>query len=81
MIWHLAYGYAHIPAYFSLQGSNLSVEQTTALLSIAGLAICLATLVNTDFGLSVLVFSMLLSPEIEIPSSPSGRSVFVWRIF
>ena len=42
------------------------------------LSICLITLVNTNFGLSVLIFSMLLSPELEAFKTP--RQAVVVRI-
>ena len=66
MIWHITRLYTSIPGYISIAGSDFSQEQTVILVLIVGLTICLATLVNTNFGLSVLVFSMLLSPEIEV---------------
>ncbi|MFC1590604.1 O-antigen ligase family protein [Candidatus Omnitrophota bacterium] len=43
---------------------------------VLGLVVCLVTLINTEAGLIVLIFSMLLSPEIEIAQVPS-RAVVV----
>lgn len=54
--------------------SNLEGFLPVILLS--GLAICLITLVRTDFGIIVLIFSMLLSPELRIAQIP-GRAVVV----
>ena len=39
-----------------------------------GLALSLVTLINTDFGLIMLIFSMLLSPQFQLGAVP-GRSV------
>lgn len=47
-----------------------------ALVFIAGIGLLLITLINTDFGLMILIFSMLLSPEIKIAEVPS-RAVVV----
>lgn len=43
---------------------------------LAGIALGIATLVNTNLGLTVLIFSMLLSPEIPIAQTPE-RSVVI----
>lgn len=43
---------------------------------LAAVAICLATLVNTNLGLVILIFSMLLSPEIPIAQT-TDRAVAV----
>lgn len=43
---------------------------------ISGLMICLVTLINTDFALIILIFSMLLSPEFTIGAIP-GRPLVV----
>lgn len=42
----------------------------------AGAAICLITLIRTDLGLIILIFSMLLSPELRIAEVPD-RAVVV----
>ena len=59
-----------IPAVISTKGS-INPAEFGPLLVIISLVICMATLVNTDFGLSILVFSMLLSPEVEAAHLPS----------
>jgi len=66
----------YIPAFLGIFGGEGTHEQLTALLIIAVLAVCLITLVNTNFGLSILIFSMLLSPELEIFRVPQ-RAVAV----
>lgn len=43
---------------------------------LSGSLICLLTLLNTNFGLTVLLFSMLLSPEFRVGAIP-GRPVVV----
>lgn len=43
---------------------------------VSGIAICLITFIRTDFGIIVLLFSMLLSPELKIAQVPE-RSVVV----
>ena len=53
-------------------------QELIPFLVLASLAVCLITLVNTNFGLSVLIFSMLLSPEIEAFKTP--RQAVVVRI-
>lgn len=44
-------------------------------IAVAGIIICLITLIRTDFGLIVLIFSMLLSPELELAQLPSRAVV------
>ncbi len=46
------------------------------LLLTVGLSVCLFTLISTNFGLSILIFSMLLSPEMEAGNLPQ-RAVTV----
>jgi len=48
----------------------------TPAIAVAGIIICLITLVRTDLGLIVLIFSMLLSPEFELAQLPN-RAVVV----
>jgi len=43
---------------------------------LAGIIVALATLVNTNIGLTILIFSMLLSPEIPLAETPE-RAVVV----
>jgi O-antigen ligase len=43
---------------------------------LAGIGIGIATLVNTNLGLTILIFSMLLSPEIPLAQTPE-RAVVV----
>lgn len=43
---------------------------------VGGLTICLITLINTDFSLITLIFSMLLSPEFQI-GVVSGRPIVI----
>ena len=40
-----------------------------------GIAVGIATLVNTNFGLTILIFSMLLSPEIPLAQTPERAVV------
>lgn len=43
-----------------------SLQGLLPVILVSGLAVCLITLVNTDFGIIILIFSMLLSPELRI---------------
>jgi hypothetical protein len=42
------------------------LQNLAPIILLGGLSICLLTLVRTDFGIIVLIFSMLLSPELPI---------------
>ena len=64
-----------IPALVSYGGYGASEHQLLALLMIVGLVASLATLVQTNFGLAILIFSMLLSPELEIFKVPAKSVV------
>lgn len=44
----------------------VGMNETVALYLVAGLAVLIFSFVNTDFALSVLILSMLLSPEINL---------------
>lgn len=46
-------------------------------LVVAGVLICLITLVRTDLGLAVLILSMLLSPEIKLVQLSRFRAVVI----
>jgi len=54
----------------------ISLQEFLPIIFISGLAVCLVTLVNTDFGIIILIFSMLFSPEFSIGGIP-GRAVVV----
>jgi hypothetical protein len=54
------------------------VPDTFVLLAIiSGLGVCLLTLVNTDFGLIVLILAMLLSPEFRMGGIIGDRAVII----
>ena len=61
--------FAGILLVFALLSSGFS-QDLAPFLIILVLGACFATLVNTNFGLSILVFSMLLSPELEVSQVP-----------
>ena len=52
------------------------LSSTIAIAIILGVLVFLVTLVNTDAGLAVLIFSMLLSPEIILGQIP-GRDIVI----
>ena len=56
----------------SLSGSSLLI-----LVLILGLAACVVTLINTDAALVILIFSMLLSPEITIAQFGLNRGLAI----
>lgn len=57
-------------------GKSVVTSPQKSLLITLGLAIALITMVNTDFALVILIFSMLLSPELEVGGVP-GKEVVV----
>ena len=61
--------FAGILLVFALLSSGFS-QDLAPFLIILVLGACLATLVSTNFGLSILIFSMLLSPELEVSQVP-----------
>ena len=68
-----------IPAFVrvtSFLPGYTSPQEIIPLLIIISLFIGLITLVKTNFGLSLLIFSMLLSPELETFKVPSQSVVF-----
>ena len=52
------------------------LSSTVAIAMVLGVLVCIVTLVNTDAGLAVLIFSMLLSPEILVGHVP-GRDIVI----
>ena len=65
---------AHFPLFMLADLTTFFTElphqQLITLGLLIAMIVCLATLVNTNFGLSILVFMMLLSPEIEVAQLP-----------
>lgn len=62
--------FAFSTSFLQSTGAELFKTEFAPFIYIAALVICLGTLVNTNFGLSILIFSMLLSPEIEVAQLP-----------
>ncbi len=52
------------------------ISSTFAIAILLGVLVFIVTLVNTDAGLTVLIFSMLLSPEILVGQIP-GRDIVI----
>lgn len=66
-----------LAAFFLLIGRFVALQSPLLVLGlVGGLIIALITLVNTDLALIILIFSMLLSPEIPIAQVPE-RAVVV----
>ncbi len=53
----------------------MTQELLSPLIVVFALTVSMVTLVNTSFGLAILIFSMLLSPELEIAGLPQHAVV------
>lgn len=59
-----------------LMGKSIAQAPGLSFVITAAIAIGLATLINTDIALAILIFSMLFSPEFQVAEAP-GRGVVV----
>lgn len=54
-----------------------SLQALLPFIIVTGLATCLVTFIRTDFGIIVLIFSMLLSPELPIIQLIENRALVI----